>query len=179
MKKLISLSSFVLLLMLMGCSGGSDSASQEQARTINIIGIDKLKFVVAEKNTGLKTGEEITVNGNTYYLLKGINALTGEELTINLKTISNMQASAMSHNWLLLEMGSDPEAFTKASLQAKNNDYVAKEVEDQVITDTGLVPGGESASITFNAPNQPGEYDYICTFPGHFTAGMRGTLSVK
>jgi azurin len=52
-------------------------------------------------------------------------------------------------------------------------------MEDQVIIDTGLVGDGETQSITFNAPDEQGAYDYICTFPGHFTAGMKGTLTVE
>jgi uncharacterized cupredoxin-like copper-binding protein len=28
-------------------------------------------------------------------------------------------------------------------------------------------------------PKAPGSYPYVCTFPGHFQAGMRGTLEVK
>lgn len=176
MRTLTVLSSLVLLLTFLSCSGGSESTPK--ARTINVIGIDQLKFVVAEKSDGLQTGEEVTVNGKTYYALKGITAQAGEKITVTLKAISKMPAKAMAHNWLLLKKDSDPEAFTKASLQAKDNDYVAKEVEDLVITDTGLVSGGKSKSVTFKAPEQTGKYDYLCTFPGHFAAGMRGTLTV-
>jgi len=178
----------------MGCSGGdSETQSQDQTgeqetaaqstndnvRTIDIIGIDKLKFVVAEQQEGLQTGEEVSVNGTTYYVLQGINAEAGEELTIRLKTISNLPPQAMSHNWLMLKLNADAKAFNSASIQAKDNDYVAPEMEDQVIIDTGLVGNEETKSITFNAPEQTGEYDYICTFPGHFTAGMKGVLTVE
>jgi len=134
--------------------------------------------VVAEQQEGLQTGEEIEVKGTTYYVLEGITAEAGEELTLTLKTISNLPAQAMSHNWLMLEMGSDAKAFNDASIQAKDNDYVAQDIEDQVIIDTGLVGNGESKSITFNAPDETGGYDYICTFPGHF-ASMNGTLTVE
>jgi uncharacterized cupredoxin-like copper-binding protein len=36
---------------------------------------------------------------------------------------------------------------------------------------------GESASHTFKL--KPGAYVYICNVPGHYAAGMRGTLTVK
>ena len=187
MKNLFSilLSLTLFSLVIAGCSGESDTDAREGAstdtetRTIEVIGIDKLKFVVAEQDEGLQTGEEITVNGSTYYLLTGINASPGEELTINLKTISNLPAQAMSHNWLLLQPEADAKAFNDASVQAKDNAYVAPEMENLVIIDTGLVADGESKSITFNAPEQTGDYDYICTFPGHFAAGMKGTLTVE
>ena len=32
---------------------------------------------------------------------------------------------------------------------------------------------------TFKVPAEAGSYDYICSFPGHFAAGMRGKLVVK
>ena len=169
--------SFVLLVITaVSCSGGSDSPP---SRTIELYGIDKMQFVVAEPQEGLQTGEEVTINGNTYYVLEGITAKAGQQFTIKLETISDLPASAMSHNWLLLERGADAEAFSKASLQAKENDYIAQEKESEVITDTGLVAGGESKSTTFTVPQQTGSYEFICTFPGHFTAGMRGTLTVE
>lgn len=194
MYKLFSFSIAIALFsfILAGCGGKSDTntaqnengseatpQSSEAARTIDVIGIDQLKFVVAEQKEGLQTGAEIEYKGNTYYVLEGFTVQAGEEITVNLKTISDLPASAMAHNWLLLEQGTDPAAFAQASLQAKDNDYVAPNMEDQWIADTGLVGGGETKSVTFTAPETTGEYEYICTFPAHFTAGMRGTLTVE
>lgn len=42
---------------------------------------------------------------------------------------------------------------------------------------TGIVPGGEEATLTFKAP-PPGAYTFVCVVPGHAAAGMRGTLTV-
>lgn len=131
------------------------------------------------KTKACKPGKRLRVNGTTYYVLEGINAQTGEEIAINLKTISNLPPQAMSHNWLLLTMDADPKAFNDTSIQAKDNDYVAPDMENQVIIHTGLVGNGETKFITFNAPDETGKYDYVYTFPGHFTAGMRGTLMVE
>jgi uncharacterized cupredoxin-like copper-binding protein len=33
--------------------------------------------------------------------------------------------------------------------------------------------------VTFGVPAKPGSYTFICSFPGHFNAGMRGTLVVR
>jgi uncharacterized cupredoxin-like copper-binding protein len=41
------------------------------------------------------------------------------------------------------------------------------------------VDAGESATFTFTAPEEPGEYQIICAIPGHLEAGMQGTLTVK
>ena len=42
-----------------------------------------------------------------------------------------------------------------------------------------LEAGGETDEVTFTAPEEPGDYEYICTFPGHLAAGMKGTLTVE
>ena len=33
--------------------------------------------------------------------------------------------------------------------------------------------------VTFIVPEVPGEYPFLCTFAGHYQAGMKGTLTVK
>ena len=38
---------------------------------------------------------------------------------------------------------------------------------------------GRAAEATFTAPVQRGDYQFICTFPGHFAVGMKGVLTVK
>ncbi|MGD1893724.1 MAG: plastocyanin/azurin family copper-binding protein [Cyclobacteriaceae bacterium] len=46
-----------------------------------------------------------------------------------------------------------------------------------MIVHTKFIGGGESDTITFEAPS-PGTYDYICSFPGHY-ALMQGKLIVE
>lgn len=48
-----------------------------------------------------------------------------------------------------------------------------------IIARTDMVPGGERDSVTFEAPSEPGEYVYVCTFPGHYAGGMKGILVIK
>jgi plastocyanin len=38
---------------------------------------------------------------------------------------------------------------------------------------------GETVQVTFTAPSKPGKYPYLCTFSGHYQAGMKGVLIVK
>ncbi len=187
MKKLLSLFLFATVLIMGACSGGGDQSQQADtseapestARTIEVYGIDQMKYVVKDTTGGLQTGEAYEVNGETYYLLEGITAEVGEELNVKLTTISQLPAAAMSHNFLLLDMDTDVEAFATASIRAKDNDYVAPDLEDQVLQNSGLAAGGETVELTFSAPDQAGEYEYICSFPGHFTGGMRGILTVQ
>lgn len=134
----------------------SASAFAAQAKTVEIVGQNNLKFSV----------EKIT-------------ATPGEKLTIKLSNNTQLPASAMSHNFVLLKQDADPHAFDQAASQAKGNDYIPESKSDEIIAHTGLVAGGETDSVTFEAPSEPGTYIYICTFPGHFAAGMKGKLVVK
>lgn len=52
-------------------------------------------------------------------------------------------------------------------------------MSDQVLFHTEMVGGGETTEVTFTAPDEPGEYEYLCSFPGHYAAGMKGFLVVK
>ena len=44
---------------------------------------------------------------------------------------------------------------------------------------TKLLGPKQTDTITFNAPSEPGEYPYICSFPAHLMAGMKGVLVVQ
>jgi len=37
---------------------------------------------------------------------------------------------------------------------------------------------GQEVTVTFTAPSDPGEYQVVCGTPGHFVAGMVGSLTV-
>lgn len=193
MKKILTLFVITLGFFLSACSGGSgdtemqDNESMESTestqsmdgRVIEVYGLDQMKFAVKEEAEGLQTGETVEVNGETYYLLEGINASAGEDITVELTTVSSLPASSMSHNFVLLNQGSDPKAFADAAMNAKDNDYIPTDMNDQIYAHAGLVGGGETSSVSFTAPEQTGDYDYLCSFPAHYSAGMRGTLTVE
>ena len=46
-----------------------------------------------------------------------------------------------------------------------------------MIAKTKVLGGGESDSVTFSI-KEAGEYQYLCSFPGHF-ALMQGKITVK
>lgn len=47
-----------------------------------------------------------------------------------------------------------------------------------VLYHTSVLPPNTSESIYFEAPETPGTYDIVCTFPGHYTI-MRAILEVR
>ena len=182
MKNFLSLGLLVSLFAFTACGGGetadtaaTESAPADEVRTINIIGVDQMKYVVAEAVDGITTGEAI----GEYLKLESINASAGEEIRINLITESDMPAVAMAHNFALLAAEADIEAFVNASITARDNGYIAPDMQDWVIANTAMLGGGESDAITFTAPTEPGEYTFICSFPGHYAGGMVGVLIVE
>lgn len=108
-----------------------------------------------------------------------VTARPGERLRIVLKSTGSMPKMAMAHNVVVLARGTDVDAFINASAMARSTAFVAPAFAAQVIAATPLAGNGETVEVTFAAPKAPGRYDFVCSFPGHFLAGMRGVLVVK
>ncbi|MBL9188703.1 MAG: azurin [Opitutaceae bacterium] len=120
---------------------------------------------------------EITANDQMKFSLATIEAKAGEELKIVLNNIGMLPKEAMGHNWVLLKAGTDVTAFATAAMTAKDTDYVPAAMKDKVIAFIPVLGPKKSADVTFTAP-APGDYVYICSFPGHYMI-MKGTLTVK
>jgi azurin len=125
-------------------------------RTIEIIGTDDMK-----------------------YSTTSITAKPGEEIRIRLTAKGVMPKIAMSHNVVVLQLKTDVDALIKAGMAARATDYIAPADKAKVIAATKLAGNGETVEVTFKAPAVPGSYPFVCTFPGHFAAGMKGALLVK
>ena len=85
----------------------------------------------------------------------------------------------MLHNFVLCAPGKG-ESVGAAAL-ALGVDGAAKNYvpdTDEVLFHTALVLPEASDTIYFTAPATPGDYDYVCSFPGH-SALMKGILRVE
>lgn len=121
--------------------------------------------------------------------------------TLNLNTVSQkmaydktlLQATAgqnieivltnrdeMPHNLVLIEAGS-LESFGKMvdqflqSPDAADMEYVPK--SRYILGATDMLDPGEKGTIRLTLPDEPGDYPFICTFPGHWRM-MQGILRV-
>lgn len=150
MKSLKKITLIVSLILI-----GAYSTSMAQ-RTIEMDGTDNMKFSVTN-----------------------IEAEAGEEITIVLTTKSQLPKMAMAHNVVVIDKDANLDEVAMASMQARDNDYIAPEFKEQIVAATGLAGGGETVEVTFTVPEEPGDYPYICSFPGHYQAGMKGMLEVK
>jgi azurin len=87
---------------------------------------------------------------------------------------------AMPHNLVIGQPGSLQEVGTKgAAMPPPTDPDVKAYVPDTplVLHATSLLNGGDTARLNFTAPAKPGEYVYLCTFPGHFVR-MYGVMLV-
>lgn len=122
---------------------------------------------------------EITGNDQMKYSVTSIAAKPGELVTVRLKSVGTIPKIAMAHNFVLLAKGTDAVAFTNASATASATGYIPAQFKAKVLASTALAGPGETVDVTFKAPAAPGQYPYLCSFPGHFVAGMKGALVVK
>ena len=110
------------------------------------------------------------------YDLKEINVKAGLPVVLTLENPDNMQ-----HNLVICKKGTKEKVGKAADLMAQDPKSVEKNyvpVMSEILAATKLVNPGETATIEFIAPTMPGDYPYICTFPGHWSI-MQGIMHVK
>jgi azurin len=122
---------------------------------------------------------QIRTGDNMKFDPAAITAAPGESITVVIKHVGQMPKVAMGHNFVLLKKASDAKAVVDACASARDTEFIAAAVKPQLLAYTKLVGPGETAEVTFTAPAQAGQYLFVCTFPGHFAVGMKGTLTVK
>lgn len=113
------------------------------------------------------------------YSTNQIDAAPGQKITVTLRNVGKMPKEAMGHNWVLLKLGSDSLSYANAAISAKAQGYEPSSQASKVLASIPLLGPGESRQVTFVAPAIPGKYPYLCSFPAHAAAGMRGFLVVK
>jgi azurin len=122
---------------------------------------------------------DLTGGDTMKYNITLVEARPGEPLRLVLSNVGNVPKDVMGHNFVLLRKGTDIAAFAQKAANDKASNYLPASVMDQVIVSIKQLGPHESAAVDFNAPTEPGTYDYLCTFPGHYMIGMRGELVVK
>lgn len=130
--------------------------SADPVRTVDIIGTDEMKYSVTT-----------------------ITAKRGEQLRIRLTSKGVIPKIAMAHNVVVLKIGTDIPKLLTDGAPHRGTDFIPPTMMDAVIAKTAMAGPGETVQVTFTVPSKPGNYPFICTFAGHYQAGMKGTLVVK
>lgn len=179
MKRLLLVPAMATLLFLASCGGGNESSDQTttaadttiteaaEAPGADIPGIDTVQVT-----------DHIQLEGmdNMRYDKTLFKIKAGQDVKLTLKNVGKLPKEAMSHNVVILAQGTDVQAFGEAAVPAQP-DHIPASMASDVIAHTKLLGPGESDEITFKIPD-PGVYDFICSFPGHFGT-MNGKIVVE
>ena len=91
----------------------------------------------------------------------GLSVPAGAEVSLTLRNLG-----ALEHNFHILRLGAEVEESWSEADQA--GAYYTQ----------GVIEGGGVETVTFIAPSEPGEYQFLCSIPSHFELGMIGVLTV-
>ncbi len=87
---------------------------------------------------------------------------------------------ATPHNLVIIEPGSEAEIGMAGNAMAATKDGLKKHfipTSKKILHHTKLINVDQSETMRFKAPKKPGNYPYICTFPGHWII-MKGVMKV-
>jgi uncharacterized protein len=116
------------------------------------------------------------VSGQMKFTQTTISARRGQRVELTLNNTDDMP-----HNIVIFRRGSMAE-YEKELFGSLNepNAQLRGFVPDSpnVLVASRLLNAGESTVVTFDAPTEPGEYPFVCSFPGHW-ATMRGVLRIE
>jgi azurin len=96
------------------------------------------------------------------------------DVTVTLKDAGHLSAQVMGHDWVLAKDADMPAIVSAGQAAGRTHGYLPQH-DPRVIAATGIVGGGESATVSFStAQLSAGErYAFFCTAPGH-AASMHG-----
>jgi plastocyanin len=130
-------------------------------------------------NSGTATGGGANLNISTagealQYAPAALNATAGQPAKVTFKNGS----AAQKHNWVLVKGGDDvaQKVDDAGAAAGEAAGYIPS--DPNIISSVKLLNGAETGTASFTAP-AAGTYTFLCTFPGHYVAGMKGTLTVK
>lgn len=106
------------------------------------------------------------------YDIKEFTTRSGQKVTVHFKN-----SDFPPHNLLFVKPGAADEVASQAiALGAEGFAKQFRPDSDKILWGSPMLDHGEEATINFTAP-EPGDYPYLCTFPGHHIL-MRGVMHV-
>lgn len=106
------------------------------------------------------------------YDIKEFTTRSGQKVTVHFKN-----SDFPPHNLLFVKPGAaDEVAGLALAMGAKGFAKQFRPDSTKILWGTNMLDHGEEATIKFIAP-EPGDYPYLCTFPGHHIL-MRGVMHV-
>lgn len=132
-----------------------------------------------DSQKGLKTVEIGCVREQMRFTVEKFAVKAGQPVKL---TLQNPDATA--HNWALVQPGTVEEIGMAANLMAgdpeaaKEGQFIPKNLASKIIIHTKMLAPETAETLRFRAPEKPGTYPFMCTFPGHWII-MKGEMIVK
>ena len=107
------------------------------------------------------------------FSLTSFDVKAGAHIRLDFANVSDML-----HNFVVVRPGTAAQvgdASLKLGLDGTRLDFVPR--TNDVLFHTAIVAPQQSETIYFTAPTTPGEYQFLCSFPGHALL-MQGTMRV-
>jgi len=118
----------------------------------------------------------IECGGNLSFATRSVHVTAGEPISFTL-----VNPDVVPHNWALVKPGALERVGQMANrLVVDPNAYARHYIPESsdVLVHTDIVLPRETFTIYFRAPDEPGRYPYLCTFPGHWMV-MNGEMIVE
>lgn len=169
---------FALMSLFLASCGGDSSKKEEATPKVSLGSGAESEAKEAKEEEPADGIIKLSLEGNDQmkFNKKRLRAKAGAEVELTFKHVGEMSKQAMGHNFVLLKKGTDPMEFGQKAASAVDTDYIPEDTSD-VIVHTEMLGGGEETVLKFTAPTEKGEYDFICSFPGH-VALMKGKFIV-
>jgi azurin/lysophospholipase L1-like esterase len=107
------------------------------------------------------------------YDVKEFRVKAGQPITLTL-----LNPDYMPHNILIVKPGATEEVGLAAQAMGADGFKAGFRPEsDKILAGTRMLDHGQEDTIRFTAPTEPGKYEFLCTFPGHWPL-MRGHMIV-
>ena len=144
-----------------GEEASATRAPAQQTETTAPAASDEAEAVPSGGTAG-ETALTITTPGDDLrYDTASLSAKAGTEVVLTY--VNN--STAFKHNWVLVKAGTKDAVAADGGLAPENGHI--PEGDDRVLAATiPLVDPGETRELRFPAP-PVGEYEFVCTFPGH------------
>ena len=151
-----------LSLFIVSCNNSNNSKEKFQYERV------KEEPTTVQSST-MSNNVILNSNDQMKFDKKIIRVNSNQKVTLTLNHNGRFPAISMGHNFVLIKKDVDVNEYALRAAGARNSEYIPE--GDNEIAYTKILGGGESDTITFDAP-APGKYVFICSFPGHYQLMM-------
>ncbi len=157
MKLILMKKILISVLTLQACFLIHHASAQDVAEVT--LTADKVQFIYDIKEFTVKPGQKVKLT-----LVNPAESVTRQP-----------------HNILIVKPGKKDVVGMAANAGLTDPDFLTKKNcipdSEEILFSSKLVQPGQSETIEFTAPSEPGDYPYLCTYPGHW-AIMNGVMKV-